>query len=79
MRLHLPEQTVDVPAGQLLALDCTVPHDVEALEQSAFFLRSRGLMLYPKTEGGPAKVLLATYCPAGGSSPSPGKERSLCG
>jgi quercetin dioxygenase-like cupin family protein len=38
IRLHLPEQTVDVPAGQLLALDCAVPHDVEALKPSAFLL-----------------------------------------
>ena len=38
VRLHLPEQAVDVPAGQLLALDCAVPHDVEALKESAFLL-----------------------------------------
>jgi quercetin dioxygenase-like cupin family protein len=38
IRLHLPEQVVDLPAGHLLALDQCVPHDVEATEDSAFLL-----------------------------------------
>jgi quercetin dioxygenase-like cupin family protein len=39
IRLHLPEQkTIELSAGQLLALDCGIPHDVEALEESAFLL-----------------------------------------
>lgn len=38
VRLHLREQTVDLPAGQLLVLDQCLPHDVEALEDSAFLL-----------------------------------------
>src|SRR6202171_3289336 len=38
IRVHLPEQVVDLPAGHLLALDQCVPHDVEALEDSAFLL-----------------------------------------
>ncbi|HEV2194417.1 MAG TPA: cupin domain-containing protein [Candidatus Acidoferrum sp.] len=38
IRLHLPEQVVDLPAGNLLALDQCVPHDVEATEDSAFLL-----------------------------------------
>ena len=38
IRLHLPEQIVDLPAGHLLALDQCVPHDVEASEDSAFLL-----------------------------------------
>ncbi len=38
IRLHLPEQVVDLPAGHLLALDHDVPHDVEASEDSAFLL-----------------------------------------
>lgn len=38
IRLHLPERIVDLPAGQLLALDQCVPHDVEAAEDSAFLL-----------------------------------------
>jgi len=38
VRLKLPDQTVEVPAGQLLALDCGILHDVEALKESAFLL-----------------------------------------
>src|ERR1700693_5178689 len=38
IRLHLPERVVDLPAGNLLALDHCVPHDVEASEDSAFLL-----------------------------------------
>jgi quercetin dioxygenase-like cupin family protein len=38
IRLHLPEQVVDLPVGHLLALDQCVPHDVEAAEDSAFLL-----------------------------------------
>lgn len=38
IRLHLPDQVVVLPAGQLLALDQCVPHDVEATEDSAFLL-----------------------------------------
>lgn len=38
VRLKLPERTVDVPAGHLLALDRGVTHDVEAVEESVFLL-----------------------------------------
>jgi quercetin dioxygenase-like cupin family protein len=39
IRLHLPGRApVELSAGQLLALDCGMPHDVEALEESAFLL-----------------------------------------
>jgi quercetin dioxygenase-like cupin family protein len=38
IRLHLPKGVVNLPAGQLLALDQCVPHDVEAAEDSAFLL-----------------------------------------
>ncbi len=38
IRVHLPKQVVDLPAGNLLALDQCVPHDVEATEDSAFLL-----------------------------------------
>lgn len=38
VRLHLPQQIVDLPAGHLLALDECVPHDVEAADESAFLL-----------------------------------------
>jgi quercetin dioxygenase-like cupin family protein len=31
-------RTFDLPAGSLLALDQGIPHDVEALEESAFLL-----------------------------------------
>jgi quercetin dioxygenase-like cupin family protein len=38
IRIHLPEQVVDLPVGCLLGLDRCVPHDVEASEDSAFLL-----------------------------------------
>ena len=38
VRLHLPKRVVDLPAGNLVALDQCVPHDVEASEDSAFLL-----------------------------------------
>ena len=36
--LHLPELEVELLAGHLLALDRALPHDVEAVEESAFLL-----------------------------------------
>jgi len=38
VRLHLPNATVKVPRGELLALDRDVSHDVEAIRQSTFLL-----------------------------------------
>jgi quercetin dioxygenase-like cupin family protein len=38
IRLHLPERVVELPAGNLAALDQCVPHDVEAVEESTFLL-----------------------------------------
>ena len=38
IRIHLPDQRVDLAAGELMALDCSIPHDVEALEESAFII-----------------------------------------
>ncbi len=38
IQLHLPDQVVNLPVGHLLALDQCVPHDVEALSDSAFLL-----------------------------------------
>jgi quercetin dioxygenase-like cupin family protein len=38
IQMKLPKETVDLPAGRLLALDQCLPHDVEALEDSAFLL-----------------------------------------
>jgi quercetin dioxygenase-like cupin family protein len=52
IRLHLPEQVVDLPAGNLLALDQCVSHDVEASEDSAFLLT---LSWPPETKIGETK------------------------
>ncbi len=38
LRLHLSNATVEVPCGELLALDRDVSHDVEAIQQSTFLL-----------------------------------------
>lgn len=38
LRLRLHNATVEVPRGELLALDRDVPHDVEAIRQSTFLL-----------------------------------------
>ena len=38
VRLHLKEQTIDLPAGHLLALERELAHDVEAIEESAVLL-----------------------------------------
>ena len=38
IRMRALGRTFDLPAGSLLALDHGVPHDVEALEDSAFLL-----------------------------------------
>ena len=54
--VHLRDQKIELPAGRLLALDCGLHHDVEALEESAFLLT----IAWPKsystgttTEGAP--------------------------
>jgi len=38
IRLRSPEQAVELPAGHMLALERDIPHDVEALVDSAFLL-----------------------------------------
>jgi quercetin dioxygenase-like cupin family protein len=38
LRLRLPVESVDLPAGHLLTLERALAHDVEALEDSAFLL-----------------------------------------
>ena len=38
LRLHTPEEIVDLPLGRLVSLERDVPHDVEALEESALLL-----------------------------------------
>jgi quercetin dioxygenase-like cupin family protein len=37
-RLQLPQETIDLPAGHLLALDRALEHDLEALEESVILL-----------------------------------------
>ncbi len=38
IQMQVEEKTFDLPAGQLLSLDRALPHDVRALEDSAFLL-----------------------------------------
>lgn len=38
LRLRLPEASVELTSGQLLAIEPDIPHDVEATEESAFLL-----------------------------------------
>ena len=38
IRMHVQGKVFDLPAGHLLALERALPHDVEALEDSAFLL-----------------------------------------
>ena len=38
IRIQMPDEFVEVSAGELVALDYAIPHDVEALEESAFLL-----------------------------------------
>ena len=38
VRLHLGEQTFDLPAGHVLVLERDIPHDVEAIAESAVLI-----------------------------------------
>lgn len=38
VRVKLENEVVELSAGELLALDCGIPHDVEATRESAFLL-----------------------------------------
>ena len=38
IRMHVQDKVFDLPAGHLLAPERALPHDVEALEDSAFLL-----------------------------------------
>jgi quercetin dioxygenase-like cupin family protein len=38
IQMHVQDKVFDLPMGHLLALDRAVPHDVKALEDSAFLL-----------------------------------------
>lgn len=49
LRMHAGSQTFDLPRGRVLVLDRSVPHEVEALADSAF------LLTVAQPEGTPAK------------------------
>lgn len=49
IRMHAGDRTFDLPKGRVLVLDRSVPHDVEALNDSAF------LLTVAQPEGTPAK------------------------
>ncbi len=38
IRVHLPDQSCELGAGELMCLESGIPHDVEALEESAFLI-----------------------------------------
>ena len=38
IRMHVQDKVIDLPAGHMLALEHALPHDVEALADSAFLL-----------------------------------------
>lgn len=42
LRLGLPDQEVEVPAGSFVTLEPALPHNVEALEESSFLLTISG-------------------------------------
>ena len=49
IRMHVQDKVVDLPAGSMLALERSLPHDVEALEDSAFLLTIAWPEAAPKT------------------------------
>ena len=46
LRIHLPEETIELPAGHVLTLGQEHQHDVEAMEESALLLT----ISWPKKE-----------------------------
>lgn len=38
IRLHLPDQSIEMGAGELMCLESGIHHDVEAIEESAFLI-----------------------------------------
>ena len=42
LRLHIARRAVDLTVGQLIALDQGLPHDIEAMKESAFLLSISG-------------------------------------
>jgi hypothetical protein len=49
IRMHLQEGPIDLPAGNMLPLERALPHDVEALEDSAFLLPIDWMEAGPKS------------------------------
>jgi len=54
--VHVQDQKLELPAGRLLALDCGLHHDVEALEESAFLLTISWPKDYATGPGFPAEA-----------------------
>ncbi len=38
IRMHVGEKLLDLPSGRLLVVDRSIPHDIEAIDDSAFLL-----------------------------------------
>lgn len=38
IRVHTAERSVDLAAGQIMTLECNIPHDVEGITDSTFLL-----------------------------------------
>src|SRR5438876_9677754 len=38
LRVRLTDQVVEITAGELIALDYAIPHDIEAVTESAFLI-----------------------------------------
>jgi len=38
IRARMSDEVVDVSVGEIIALDYAIPHDIEALEESAYLL-----------------------------------------
>ena len=51
LRVHAAGQTIELPSGHLLALAAGIPHDVEALVDSAFLLTIAAAPARPKSAG----------------------------
>ena len=72
VQMHLPGQEVDLPARHLLTFDGELAHDLEALEESAFFLT---IAWEGTDDGGPGPH--GYRRPAGQAEPgSPGEDQN---
>ena len=65
--IHLPGQTVRLPAGSVMALEGDVAHDVEALEESAFLLT----ISWPNGQSSTSPPANCSALKSGRPSPSP--------